>query len=349
MHDLHAYPNKHLAWFYGAFIRDTLTREYGIMDKGGVKVRGSMLFYPLDGRPGDERELARIFAAGFAEARTYQVTADMVDAVDGMYGTTADKKVRHLDEGDVLSPIGFCWLDKPWVNRDVRGKDVSVRAVLWQPQLVRWSYGREAQDEPPPTPTAGLRVSLFSMRGDPDDYEFDGPEQLIDDALNHLGPLVLLHSFVWPFEARFGGEAGAGVRITSDDPLQWLHCMWMLLDSEIVTSRTEQADRQTRKRVTRSLKDAEVTVVTLRRAKSVAPEDWDEHLRQIDWTCRWLVQGHWRHLGSYLSAHHHAMVSGRGDGTCATCGERITWVKPHLKGPEDRPLRLTEKVYRLSR
>ena len=43
----------------------------------------------------------------------------------------------------------------------------------------------------------------------------------------------------------------------------------------------------------------------------------------MDWSCRWLVRGHWRQ-----------QPCGAGHAE-----RRPTWILPHLKGPERKPLK----------
>jgi len=49
--------------------------------------------------------------------------------------------------------------------------------------------------------------------------------------------------------------------------------------------------------------------------------------------------------------HHRAIVdrSARGETRCYHCAGRITWVDAYIKGPDDRPLRSSKHMYRLSR
>jgi len=53
----------------------------------------------------------------------------------------------------------------------------------------------------------------------------------------------------------------------------------------------------------------------------------------VDWSCRWIVDGHWRRQW-HPSLNRH----------------ELTYIEPYIKGPEDRPLRITDgKVYSVSR
>lgn len=63
------------------------------------------------------------------------------------------------------------------------------------------------------------------------------------------------------------------------------------------------------------------------RPKSEVIDPSDPQHRNIDWSHRWLVRGHWR------------KISGLGkDREGQYCIKDFTWVKEHEKGPEDAPL-----------
>jgi hypothetical protein len=102
-----------------------------------------------------------------------------------------------------------------------------------------------------------------------------------------------------------------------------LQSLWRLARSfVIVPERASRAGRRAAKRA-RLVHDENVTVIRLRRQRHEEPDI--EH--PVDWQCRWLVRGHWRHLP---------------DG-------RQTWVMAHVKGPDDKPFRSTDRVWEFVR
>lgn len=99
--------------------------------------------------------------------------------------------------------------------------------------------------------------------------------------------------------------------------------LWV--NQSVVVLREQPIERHARKRFMRaSAVPAEaIKVVTLRRAETAAsgsqinPADG-----AIEWSCQWIVRGHWRQQ-FYPSTGEH----------------RPKWILPHVKGPEDRPLK----------
>lgn len=107
--------------------------------------------------------------------------------------------------------------------------------------------------------------------------------------------------------------------------------MWHLLHQEGIAQQTSHApERQAMRRTQRAgieRKLATVQVVTLRKLHRTESAPTDEHASR-DWTHRWLVAGHWRWA---------RVGVGRTE-------RRLTYVRPHVKGPEDKPLRVPTRV-----
>lgn len=89
--------------------------------------------------------------------------------------------------------------------------------------------------------------------------------------------------------------------------------------------RKEALPLDRRRAVRANISDTSVTVVTLRH--QVAPGA-ESVVRPRDWRHRWIVRGHWRNQ----------WLPSRGT-------HRPTWINAHIKGPEDLPIKVTEKVH----
>lgn len=106
--------------------------------------------------------------------------------------------------------------------------------------------------------------------------------------------------------------------------------LWVLADQRLAQIRTERLDRAARRRCER-LGDPEtcVQIVDLRR---IEHHNGGTDTRDVDWSHRWMVDGHWRN--------HYYPSEGK---------HRQIWIAPHVKGPEDKPLVIQERVYRWKR
>lgn len=107
-------------------------------------------------------------------------------------------------------------------------------------------------------------------------------------------------------------------------------CAW--LNQRIATVHHEPIERHARKRIAREFgveAPTDVRVISLRHQESAPHEAGDG--RVIDWRWRWVVSGHWRKQA-------------------VKDGHRLTYINPYMKGPADRPLKLTSAtVYDVNR
>lgn len=104
---------------------------------------------------------------------------------------------------------------------------------------------------------------------------------------------------------------------------------WMLMRQTLTQTSRCDVPRGTRRRAERLGELSEISVVRLRRI--VTRNDNDDP-QPVEWSHRWIVSGHWRNQWvPSLEAH------------------RPTWIAPYVKGPEDLPLVVKDRVSVLSR
>lgn len=105
------------------------------------------------------------------------------------------------------------------------------------------------------------------------------------------------------------------------------------LDTSAAVLTQTQGTRQERRALERHGHAPEsVSVVTLRRVAEDAATRGSAG-QHVDWQHRWWVRGHWRDqpVGPMRSA------------------RRLTFVHPHVKGPDDKPLAAKTKLYQVTR
>lgn len=293
------------------------------------------LFHPAT----DARALFELVRRPLFAAPAYQVTAEIVTAVNGMYRRTLEETEISLCEADLPSPSGYMNLDEPIVLTDAAGASAAVRLITWGPQ----SLEEEGLVLP------GMRITTWCLASDLNVVRY-GPTWTY--------PMVMQHSQVVPYGrlmAKYRWEvnvedlglkasAGAG----PDDFLLWAYILWMFMGTEIVAQEKPDGIRPFERRARRAGSNPAVRVIQLRRMRQGTHEVGH---REVDWTCRWVVQEFWRHLESYASQaeSHQAKVTGA-EKVCAVCGIRVTHVRAHVRGPEGLPLKaVPETVYRVSR
>ena len=136
------------------------------------------------------------------------------------------------------------------------------------------------------------------------------------------------------FAERFGvsGWEGGGWAVTYGDavtagrdvePNRHVQAFWRL-GREFVTG-SERAPRGLRRAAGRAgvINAEHVTILRLRRHVSAAAET----ARAQDWSCQWIVRGHWRNQWHPSLGEH-----------------RQRYIAPYIKGPDDKPLRLGDRA-----
>lgn len=246
-----------------------------------------------------------------------------------------------LHPQDLITPNGFIWLPRPLEWLDIHGKKASFRAIMWASTEVTIT----AKDIPAHRPMPGLMLTLLHLAGDP-----DGSGSPPDSPFGHdrrlRGKLMIAHTMPWIFGADYGGRVVRVALRDGDDPttlvrneageaefgfpqtedsaaglsvLKPAQCLLRLIQQTIAVRDDRNVGGQFRGRAQRAnFPEKQVVVVTLRRPR--AP-DTDHEERDVAWTHRWLVSGHWRNQWY------------------ATIGmHRQIWISPFVKGPEDMPL-----------
>jgi hypothetical protein len=129
--------------------------------------------------------------------------------------------------------------------------------------------------------------------------------------------------------AEWIGPEPASVFVTrSQLQRQYIAAALLFMGQRLATRSTERLPRHVLRRLPRQhpeterpLERTEIAVIRLRRPAAARGEADGE---PVDWSCRWIVGGHWRNQ---------ACGTGRG-------AHRPVWIAPHLKGPEDKPLKV---------
>lgn len=271
---------------------------------------------------GDPSRYANSVAAGLRFAETFWVDGDMVGLVNGACDTMP---LQHLKQTDAPVQHGFCLLESPIYLTKRDGTDeikLCVNALRWRQSSVTIN-GR---------PAGGYEITWYSDKYDLNDTvlgDRDNRAAVSTPSLPKLMPLM--HSF-WRYDQEYAET------MSGDPPVeggmlnlqQWTAAFWTLVQQPLAC-RTEHAPPgQLRKRMERlQMMDKHVTVITLRHQKK-APGD--EPARTIDYSHRFLVRGHWRN--QYLPS---------------TGGHRQQWINGYIKGPEDAPFIMREKVYSWTR
>jgi len=330
-------PGDELLKFIEAFASD-------VRKKRGPSAAGSM-FAPMTTTRIVEpwvREVGR----DLFTARVFQVSAEMCDVTTALYQKTA-AKVTRINNAALPARSGFAWLDEPVLLTDRRGKKAATRVMSWNVtslpvvpgtiEVVPW-----------------LRVVFWADTRVADDFSNDWVDGVLKHSEKKIGRIQLQHPIMIPLDTEFTVESrftsvNEGTSPLADNAVAWLHGLFMLLGTEVAALQPSFLHKTAAAAAKKRVKHPQVTVVTLRRASQAVDAVENRQPRDVDWSCCWLVQDHYRHLSAYEVEQHFAVPVPEDESSCAICGGRITWVKPHVKGPDGKPFKIGGTVYRLSR
>lgn len=353
------HPTPRLVSYYENFMKSV----YGKSGDARQQAEAwQFLFYPAK----DAREFIAILAKQLIDARTYQVTKGMMEAVTVVYDKMrASKNMSWFEKDAVPAPAGFVWFDDPLTFTDVNGLRMAHRALSWN--IVTLWQGRDHDERHPHAhhkigevcdcadarAVPAVRITTWTHRDDDDDYW----KQVYAESISALGDLTMGHSVIIPFGQRFAlpEMLKAANGNLADDLGRWTYVLFKFFSEELTVTRKEPVARPARRRALRTLKTGEVSVIILRKKRPMT--DGTGQHRNVEWSCRWPVDGHYRHLEKYDleidelgRAHRHQALPYPWDKThCVTCGSKITFVHPYLKGPSYLPVRQREQLYKLVR
>lgn len=296
--------------------------------------------------------LADLHAGHVRKAYAWHVSED-VSAV-------AEHAAATLDDTDAFdlalapSPYGMARFDRPLAFTDVRGDAIKGHWIVWGPATINNADG--------------VLVVVYNDTDDP--YE---PLDVVEGRRPIMGrwswvgatfqangeavgePLLV------PEQEQAARVAADGVEPrAASNPLRYLHALWLLLGQPLAAIVEPDLSRADRKRHGRMPVPGKVSVIGLRRGQTSTRGDGES---LVEWQHRWLVRGHWRwqpvgpvgrgavdlhdhqwgdKVVSVGSIHRPCQVVG-----CRRVLSRL-WVTGHVKGPEDKPLVVRDKVTRVT-
>lgn len=261
-----------------------------------------------------EEELASRLESVLYRADTIFVTQDMQHVLLQAAHDLPDEIV--FDSHMLLTPMGFCLFEEPMYGVDRYGSQIAVHAIAWDWIPVTFM---DTHDE-------GEIISIYFFT-DPNDAndEWNAESNETMERMNiGIPPLCLNHWYPAIIGQTIPNGTEPGAQLVQGI-LKLFVAMQLLAQQTIGEPMKMRPTRATRRRALSWDHDQEryITLITLRR-KSVKKDD---HVPQpVDWSHRWVVQGHWRRQ-YYPKTGTHAWK----------------YIYEYVKGPEDKPLLIRER------
>lgn len=241
---------------------------------------------PLDGRPSVEL-IRRTARHEVTTGETFWVSPEIGTLVAAVSDTFPDIPLR---ETDLPVPVGFVSLSTPWMDTPAHRVEAFTWSVLvagnGKKQLSWTAYRR-----------SGGRWALS--------HHIDWP---IGDAWTTF----------YPDEKGDAADYASAMQALA----RKICAFFTFVQQRVVARSTVSVPRPTRRRLEKaelSLSPV-VRVLVLRVAEHHGTGAGDH--QPVEWSCRWLVRGHWRQQWCPSTETHKAI-----------------WVSPYVKGPDDKPLR----------
>jgi hypothetical protein len=274
-----------------------MLREHEIAWKRGLK-DGSDKMCPNKHIYQDHDNLMQAAIPTFWPSKFVKLAVQMAATYPGGLFKLCDE--YHPGNALAGSPQWFVFEDAPISIQTYKEKNVKIYSFIFTRAILDTNEGVEQ----------GLYILAFSGFGWPvmQFYLLDGEENpfarmrqqdatLADEAKNILGVIISLGCF---------------------------------LQQRVAIHEEAHVERHARKRAERYQIEPMVKVVRLRRYTKEGGETQQavHEDREIEWTCQWVVRGHWR---EQAYGPHYSL-------------RRPVWITPYIKGPEDKPLRVVPEV-----
>lgn len=246
------------------------------------------------------------------------VSEDMVRLVE----TAVESLPSHpLQEQDLLVPVCFAVLERPLIIPDHQGHLRPATAFLWHPMNILVERG---------VARPGLLVSAFMDRGRPPYLPPEIDSRFDEFGWGRLFPYV---TTTWPWGQVVDSPKVSDERWKESVIImrRFVMTLWLLANQRLAIVTGRRPPRGYRRAAERAGMPSEVKVVTLRRPEPKV-RFGDVVAHPVEWSHRWLVSGHWRRYWSER------------DGRV-----KVVWVRPHIKGPSDKPFIPKRRVFRFVR
>jgi hypothetical protein len=264
---------------------------------------------------------------------TFAVTSEILDVLESAMTTMPD---FGLHNSDLPGSGGFAYLERPVILHDSFGKTLVVKAVTWHRAMTHtdetraelrirpWRGGTEIEDDEwEKAEHRGIVVIQFTDPSDPRDHmhtEWRDARDRIGKHNMSWSPLWSLFAGAWDFEDS-----------PHNDGMKFLACFFRFLQTTWVDPRVTVPDRPVIKRAKRhGVPEPQVKVVQLRRRERRSTRD--PNAEPVEWQHRWIVSPHWRNQWfPKLGVHKQIPIA------------------EYIKGPEDKPLIVHDKIYLVDR
>jgi hypothetical protein len=289
-------------------------------------------------------------------ASLWWVKEDMVHITTAAARTMPDDVTARDVELPAEQKRGLVCFEVPWTGADSVHEDntVNVHALTWGAvkvdgipclSITMYEYFDFTQGLGPRELSAALATGVIG-EGITDRELHKGPKSVMDQAVRlRGGAWVLLGRTDWPMKEKvnefkiFSGQVNLRHLVAGDtkqesmvEDRKFLAAFCMLVNHKLSNVDEENVPRHVRKRADRAghpmAYPSSVRLVRLRESSAKHESEDGDESKQVEWSHRWMVDGHW---------------------AWRACGpkrqqRRLVYVVPYIKGPPEKPLVIKDTV-----
>lgn len=292
------------------FFTEALEKQFELVDiwRGQKGEAWASIMHPrmmqAQGAAPSLKDIQRMEAHELENADPYFVAKDICELIEATAPTIPDVPLL----ADMLpTPFGWVYLEKSCPIEPP--SQIEVSPFGNPPRLKAFSWGLEYTKKAGQV-TDGIGMAIYED-GTPVPY-----------------PLEIL---TWPFGtgSDWGKDAGFSATKIEEDVARkrtqaicrYILTLFSFLKQRLIAISHQRVTRQTRKRYEkRWAREAPLIKVILLRVKEYREKKGEG--TEVEWSCRWIVRGHWR------AQWYRSIVS-----------HKAIWITPYIKGPEGKPLK----------
>lgn len=269
------------------------------------------------------------------KAENFFVIRDMTDLVE--QGASMLDATDLADTTLAPSECGFVYLEKPIRLVDIRQSEILVNAILWDTADRDSIVIHMWNDEYRTPDAASLQMQAGNIGIDMTDREKRYLEELLKvrGRWGYVGVVLYINgeqvgdeliAVSEELQRQYADVEGVQTEAFSN-PKRLIHSLWLMLNQTLVERGRDFGDRRFARRMKRMGLPNDVTIIRFRRTEYTRKHEGEVN---VEWSHRWLVRGFWR-WQPYKNE------KGEWD-------RKRIWINPYIKGPEDKPLVITNKI-----
>ena len=252
-------------------------------------------------------------------ADPYFVSCEMIDLIINSMDTFPNIPLQNVVP---VEPYGWVFFETP-LRINNHAQLPQTQAFLWSHQTCSPQGFLVPGHEPFPWHQS------CSPQGEPE-LDEQGNPVILEVAIDTFGPptrnfMPIISHLDWPLRDAWSGWRVVGSEANTsigEYERKFLAAFWAFIRQDIVDLRLQPLSRAARRRHHVPHNQAPPLIKTVELRRTLRSPGHGQESAPVDWSCRWIVRGHWRNQYYRKTGTH-----------------RPKFIPPYVKGPEGQPLK----------